>query len=307
MLLVGASPPALPSPVEAEAETAEELAFRRDGMSRMTVEVGVAGRGPYRFLVDTGAERTSVSRELARELSLAPGQRVMLHSMSEAAAIETVLVPTLTVNKRSVKSINAPAFLREHIGADGILGVDSLKSQRVLFDFNRQTMAISDSRERERSWSDGDEIIVRARSRFGYLILADARVDGRKVWVIIDTGAQVSVGNEALRRTLRRAKELKPTKPIVLTSVTGGKIEADYTIVKRMEIGGVRFSGLPVAFVDAQPFRKLGLIDQPALLLGMESLRTFNRVSIDFAKREVRFVFPDRDGPRLGGLPRRSD
>ena len=39
----------------------------------MTVPVEIGGAGPYRFVVDTGAERTVISRELARELELEPG------------------------------------------------------------------------------------------------------------------------------------------------------------------------------------------------------------------------------------------
>ena len=47
---------------------ATDLRFRKDGYDRMTVPVRVAGRGPYRFLVDTGADRTAISWDVARAL-----------------------------------------------------------------------------------------------------------------------------------------------------------------------------------------------------------------------------------------------
>ena len=50
---------------------------------------------------------------------------------------------------------------------------------------------------------------------------------------------------------------------------------------------------MPVAFTDAHPFRKLGLTEKPAMLLGMDGLAAFDRVTVDFANRKVRFSVPD--------------
>ena len=50
-----------------------------------------------------------------------------------------------------------------------------------------------------------------------------------------------------------------------------------------------------IAFADASGFKALGLSDRPALLLGMNVMRAFDRVSIDFAQRRVRFTFPHRE------------
>ena len=51
----------------------EDVRFKNEFYERMTVPVSVQGTGPYRFLVDTGADRTAVSRDLVNRLSLAPG------------------------------------------------------------------------------------------------------------------------------------------------------------------------------------------------------------------------------------------
>ena len=52
------------------------------------------------------------------------------------------------------------------------------------------------------------------------------------------------------------------------------------------------FENLPIAFIDVKPFEKFGLTDRPAVLLGMDALRLFRRVDIDFANREVRLRMP---------------
>ncbi len=51
---------------------------------------------------------------------------------------------------------------------------------------------------------------------------------------------------------------------------------------------------LPVSFADGQAFRALGLVERPALLLGMDSLALFDRVEIDFPNKRVVFDLPER-------------
>jgi hypothetical protein len=81
-------------------------------------------------------------------------------------------------------------------------------------------------------------------------------------------------------------------------SVTGGMLEADYTQVGQIQLGKVAFANLPVAFSDAAPFARLGLREVPALLLGIDALRLFGRVRIDFANRELRLAQPKDFAPR---------
>lgn len=285
---LGQQPPPAPEP-DIELEEGVVLGTEDDSWARMTVPVTIGERGPYAFVVDTGAERTSIAEELARDLRLGLGNRARLHSMTEVSQIQTVLIPALEVGGRSVRDIHAPALQRRYIGAEGILGLDSLQRQRVSFDFLRQQMTVMNSHRREESWP-ADTIVVTARNRLGHLLLVDASVDGQKVWVIVDTGAQTTVANNVLRRKLEEKGRLRTTKPVLLQSVTGGEMLADQTVVKRIRLGGIDINDMPVAFADAHPFAKLGLTKKPALLLGMDALRLFDRVSFDFANRRVRLL-----------------
>lgn len=287
------APPPPPAPTADDQQNAETLGFLPDLTTRMTVPVSIGGRGPYRFVVDTGAERTVIARELATSLSLGPGRTVTVHSMTEVSQIPTVIIPGLSIGTRTVSGINAPALARGNLGAAGMLGVDSLQSSRVEFDFDRQEMTISPSRRPETTWRSGETIVVTGRSRFGRLMLVDAEVEGERVWVILDTGSQVSVANNALRRALERRHRLGATAPIELLSITGGRLEAEYGIAHRVRIGGIDIRDLPIAFADVHPFRQLQLIDRPALLLGMDALQLFERVSVDFANRRVRVLIRD--------------
>jgi predicted aspartyl protease len=279
----------------APSEAAEDIGIKEDGRDRMTVSTMVDGKGPYQFLIDTGAERTVISSELARRLGLDPGKSARLHSMSGVGEVSTVVIPRLQVSRKPVHDIHAPALQQAHIGAQGMLGIDSLRSQRVTFDFERQSMSVTPSRRSQPS-VEPNTIVVTARTRLGRLVLVDARLDGKKLKVVLDTGSEVTIGNEALRSSLVGKQRMKAAVPIELVSVTGGKVQALYTRVKHVRLGGVLINDLPVAFAEVHPFRQLGLSDEPALLLGMDALRLFDRVSVDFANRKVRFTHPGVSG-----------
>ncbi len=291
--------------VHASAPESEEVQGDRDLDSRLTVPVTINGGGPYHFVVDTGAERTVISRELARELTLAPSSPVTLLSITGTDQVDTAIVPDLklTSSRSRLSDLQAPILSEYHLGAPGMLGIDSLQTKRVVMDFHKMRMSISDAPRA--AIVDTDEIVVTARRRLGQLILVDADADGQKIAVIIDTGSAVTIGNAMLRKKLAERGRLGLSRPISITSVTGGQTPADYTQVDRIRIGGVTMTDMPVAFADVQIFHRLGLDRKPALLLGMDALRLFDRVSIDFANRNVRFILKGNalqyQGPLLAG------
>ena len=270
----------------------EDVRFRDDRYERMTVPVRLSGTGPYRFLVDTGADRTAISRELAAKLKLGDAGSATLHSVTGASRVATATVPSLQLTRRNLQVRNAPLLNSEDMGADGILGVDSLRSQRVLFDFEGQTISIVPSAAQEVRNEPG-AIVVQAKRRKGHLILTQASANGRRMNVVIDTGSQFSIGNSALRRQLLAGRQLKGSQQVELESVTGHKLVGDLMFIREVEIGGIELKNLAVVFADSHAFRKLDLNDKPSLLLGMNAMRAFKRVSIDFANKKLRVVLPE--------------
>lgn len=318
-VLIGASqtppaPPVLaapssPGPAEVVIEpgTVTEVVpfiqpFDLDATRRMAVNVMVGGQGPFSFLVDTGAERTVIARELAARLGLVEGAKLRLATIGGSATVPSFRIAALQMSDLHLASVDAPAFHGRHIGAAGLIGVDMLEERRVLIDFRKERMQILETRRRAPSLiRDDDAIVVTARNSAGRLILTDARLHGRRIDVIVDTGAQTSVGNMALQKMVadRRANRL-PFSATELTAVTGEDVPALRTAIKRIVINGLDINDLPVSFADSQAFRVLGLHERPALLLGMDSLSLFDRVEIDFPNKRVVFDLPDRAQRRTG-------
>jgi predicted aspartyl protease len=259
-----------------------------DRHDRLTVAVRIGESGPYRFLIDTGAERTVLARGVAERLALPAAGRAILLGIAGAMPVDLVEVDTVTLGRRSFYGLTAPVLDAHHIGADGIIGIDGLQDQRVLLDFGRQTMAVSDSRSL--GGNQGFEIVVRARRRAGQLIMTNAFIDGVKTDVVIDTGAESTIANRALQRRLANRRNQGQAE---LLSVTGQRITADMGRVRELRIGRLKLENLNLAFADAPPFKRLALDERPALLLGMNELRAFKRVAIDFDTRKVLFDLPE--------------
>ncbi|UZW54602.1 retroviral-like aspartic protease family protein [Sphingobium sp. JS3065] len=261
-----------------------------DSDARITIPIRIDGKGPWNFIVDTGSQRTVIARDLAERLALPVRERVTVISMTGRAEVNTVAVPRLGFGKSVVDDIEAPVLEGENIGAPGLLGLDGLHAKRLLLNFRTGRMEISNSKQ---SWRDPNAIIVEARRRRGQLILLDSDVNGSKVNIILDTGTSISVGNMALMNKLVRKKKAPALKLATLTSVTGDTLSGQLGLIDRVRMGQVTLRDIPVMFADARPFAELDLQDKPALLLGIDALKVFDRVAIDFGRGKVDFLLPD--------------
>ncbi len=273
-------------PLPAASPAVEIVEGQQDRYRRMTVPVTIDGHGPYRFMIDTGAQATVLTRRISDQLKLKPAGQATVVGMASAATVDLVELDGLEFAARVFDGLNAPLLEAQHIGADGILGLDSLQDLRVLLDFRTNQIAVDDAEKL--GGNRGYEIVVRARNKLGRMIITDARIDGVRTSVIIDTGAQGSMGNLALQRKLRASKG----EIVTSTDVNGNKISGHLDFARSIVIDRLQLNSVPIAFADGPAFAALGLDRKPALILGMEDLRSLDRLAIDFASRRVLFDLP---------------
>ena len=282
--------PAQPSPAAAPPPSppVETLPLGQDQTLRLTLPVMVDGQGPYPFLVDTGSDRSVISRELATRLALRPGSRVVIHESAGSDRVSTVIIDQLTVGARTIDHVEAPALAADDIGAAGMLGVDALRDLHLVMDFEAMLLASAPSQAEP---LDDRTIVVRGRSRFGQLILANSKIHGKAVLVVLDSGAEVSVGNPALLKLLTgRGVAAKPEHTTTLLTVTGRRTEVEVDVIAEAQIGGVIVRNMPLAFAPLPIFDRFGLGRQPALLLGMDVLSLCRKVTVDLKRREATFT-----------------
>jgi hypothetical protein len=266
--------------------------------NRMTVPVMVNDRGPYRFIVDSGADRTAIGLRLATALELPAAAPVVLHGMAGASRTETVRIDRLRVGSSAVEEIVAPVLLERNLGAQGLLGIDALAGQRLMLDFEQHAIVVEDARRPARH--SADDIVVTARRFHGQLILTQARAGGVPLSAVIDTGSDITIGNSALHRALFRRARPGMFTPVTMISVTGQPVVGQRTTVREMRLGGIVLRDVPIAFAEVPPFALFGLADTPAMMLGSDVMASFRRVSLDFRAKKVRFQLR-RCPPRLAG------
>ena len=270
-----------------EAGDIDIIKTRTNVDRRMTVPVRIGQQGPFRFVIDTGSQTTVMARDIAERMRLPLARRARIVGIGGTETADTVIVSEIGLGRRSFQDLEVVLFEGRHIGADGIVGIDSLQRQRVVLDFNRNQLMVGNARST--GGNSGFEIVVIARRRLGQLIMTDAVIDGVGADVIIDTGADTSIGNRALQRALNR----RATNEMVsLISVTGQVAIAELSYPRKLSIGAFDITNLIVAYTDAPVFDVLNLTRRPALLLGMRELRLFKRVAIDFGTNRVYFDLP---------------
>lgn len=273
-----------PAPSETGTEVIE---LEQDRARRFTIPVMIDGIGPYDFMIDTGSQATVVTHGIASALNLPDSGSATLVAMASRRPVDLVDVATLTFGSQRVENLVSPVLNRSDVGADGIIGLDSLQDLRVLIDFRDETIEIQNVPEIKKP-KRGFEIIVRANQKLGQLLVTDARIEGIRATVIIDTGAQGSIGNLALRDRIRT----RQAERVTTTDVNGVNLVGNMAFLRSLAIEDLQLAGVPLIFADTPSFEALGLGDRPAIKLGMNHLRLFDRVAIDFAEKRILFDVP---------------
>jgi predicted aspartyl protease len=262
-----------------------------DAASHLKVAVRINGNGPYHFVVDTGADRTVLATEVAVELGLFHGEKVMLEGVVRAVLAETVSIRTLSFGSITCRHLVVPTLSRSLLDADGYLGLDFLDGHRVTFDFKNHVLQVSEPRAKfSANWQRENEARIITSGSSGHLQALDCTVDGVPATAFIDSGAEVSAANAPLLAALARRNptfgEIGTTR---LIDITGGEILGTVAMVNKIRFPELTFIDCPLVIADFLVFGVWGLRQRPALLIGMNLLRQFARVSIDYGLKEYRF------------------
>lgn len=258
---------------------------QQDQVGRIVAPVVINGRGPFHLLVDTGANSTTFSDSLVRELGIeaGAGASVFMNGVTGRALVPAVSVDRLETGALVFTDQQVP-IVDSHVmaGADGILGVAALTDRQLVVDFRRNRVSLGFSRKLPPTL-----LRIKAKRLPSGLLTARAEVGGVRAIAIIDTGAERTLGNQALLRALDQSHRT-PTNVTVLgttTDVTRG----DLITVDSVRLGDVRVSNSHITFGDFHVFELCDLDDRPALLLGMDIIGRLDLFVIDFRRLEVGF------------------
>jgi predicted aspartyl protease len=274
-------------------------ATRKDTAGRAVALIDINGQGPFRFILDTGANRSVLSQGLATRLGLSHSGIGLVHSVdgSELAMmvnVESLSFGALRLSGGETPVLDGPMLDGEH----GLLGVDGMAGRLLHVDFIRKCVEI---------YEDGAPVSMKgwlsvpARMRFGSLLMVQGEIMGVPVNVLLDTGSDISLANERFRDALlnvgARSVEYKNGhaftfgRPIVL---------ARRVWTPRLFLGRTVVESVNAYIGDFHIFDLWGLQDEPTLLIGMDVLARAREMAIDYENGVVHFRKQPRGDYRGG-------
>ncbi len=272
---------------------------RPDRVGRMLAAVHVNGSGPYRFIIDLGANRSVLSARLAAQLGLATAGTgtVEVHGVTGSAVVPMAIVDEMRVGNIVLADQQLPVLAGTVFAdADGILGIDGLQQSRIEVDFryDRVKIGVSDTKSAPHGY-----LTVPARTINEGLLLVAGRVGNVKTHVIIDSGAEYTIGNLQLQQALLGSVRKGSRRDSIVTGATPGAASGVTQATPSITIGEARLRNVPVTFSDLYIFSLWGLAGEPALILGMDVLGTMQKFVVDYGRREFQIKAYPQTGAEL--------
>ena len=271
----------------ASSSDSTSLATQTD-VNRLTTQVFINGKGPFKFIVDTGAERSVLSDTLVAQLGLTPTGKANVQGLILRVPTDLVTIDELKYGKFTKQGLVVPVLNRAELGADGCLGLDIINGTKVTFDFKNQAIRIQKSGMPVTADWGTTVVVVHGTGKGGRLRSNQCTVDSVDATAFIDTGSEATIGNMSLLRAMSAADHPNLGKAL-LSGATGGEASGRLTPVKMIQIQGLIFENGTIVVSDVPDFDQWGTSAKPAILIGMDFLRKFASITIDYRRKEITF------------------
>ena len=298
-------PPATPAAVEPE-ETLAEVVIEapepvyvaptlRDRIGRIWAPVKINGKGPFRLVLDTGASHSAITPYIVNRLNAnnsAETISVILHGVTGTAIVPALKAKSMEVGDLLIEPTTLPVVADAFGGAQGVLGREGLMDKRIFADFGADKLTIA--RSHGQHAPRGYKVVPLKLTQAG-LLATDVYIGSVRCRAIIDTGAQQTVGNLALRDALMR----RPPRDSVEEDIIGVTLDLQhgmYARVPPMTLGTMQLRNVHVAFGDMPLFEHWKFQNEPTLLIGMDVLGLFDQLVIDYKMREMQIRMRDQGG-----------
>jgi len=257
---------------------------RLDRIGRIWAPVLIDGKGPFRMVLDTGASHSAITQRAANRLGLPLSKDLtLLTGVTGSATVQEVTADRMEVGELLLGPTFLPIVPDVFAGADGVLGREGLAGMRVFADFEHDRLTITRSHNQHAGF---DYSVVPLRVTHEGLLMASAMVGRIPVHAIIDTGAERTVGNEALHQAVLRHGDAGARREDIVgvtLDVQTGKNESTPPIyLDRVMLRGVR-----VTYGDMFLFEHWNMVAEPTLLIGMDVLGSFEALVIDYRTHQL--------------------
>lgn len=263
-------------------------ATSKDTAGRAVAPISINGQGPFRFIIDTGANRSVLSQALATRLGLVRSGEGVVHSIDGAEPAMMVNVESLSFGALRLSSGDTPVLDGPMLdGEQGLLGVDGMAGRLLHVDFTKHCVEVYESSVQfpMQGW-----LSVPARMRFGTMLTVQGEIQGVNVNVLIDTGSNISLGNEHFRDALRGVAARTIEQHGGRAFTFGRPIVLELSVwTPTLRLGHTFVDSVNAYIGDFHIFEVWGLQNEPTLLIGMDVLARSQEMAIDYEHGVVHF------------------
>jgi len=257
----------------------------RDRIGRVWAPVYVNGQGPLRLVLDTGASSSAVTTEAAKRLglSLANARTVLLRGVTGAKETMMVDVDKIEIGDLIVEPARLIVIDDAFGGAEGVLAGRGLGDRRILIEFRKDHIDIRRSKNQR---APAGFTVLPVKLIRGHVPTVEVAVGRVRAKAIIDTGAQQTTGNLALREALLKQRRLEEKEASII-GVTGDVQQGPTSGVPPIMLDTVAVRNVHITFIDLHIFQHWKLTREPALMIGMDVLGVLDTMIIDYRRREL--------------------
>jgi predicted aspartyl protease len=266
------------------------VTFRLAGSKQalILVPVFVNGRGPYSFVMDTGATSTVVSNELADALALPRGEKQDGRGAAGKMTLVESRLPSLTVGHQTLGSLPVSvtdlSFLGRAMGeqVDGALGHSFLRHFVMTLDYATNALTLRRPLgDMERALEER-EIAFRSASAEDPLVVVPIFVNEKGPYdFALDTGASRTVISLELAAEFGLA-----TEKISQMTAGGGNGTVSRVQLSSLAIGAARQENLAAAASDFLTQLNAELGSRLHGIVGYDFLRHY-RVTLDYPREAL--------------------
>ena len=257
---------------------------RRDQIGRIWAPVWINGKGPFRLVLDTGANHSGITAQVAETLGLPPDKSapVLLRGVTGIVSVPTIRVDSFAVGDLTLSPAILPIVTDAMGAAEGVLAPDEFKDKRIVIDFRHDRIDIR--RSHNEPASSGFVSIPLEHSVAG-LLMFHARAGGVRIQAIIDTGGQRTIGNLAMRDALMRHHARGSA--VQIFDVTAESQPGETFPSPPIQLGSIEILGALITYGEMHIFERWDLTKEPALLIGMDVIGLLDTFIIDYRRHEL--------------------
>jgi predicted aspartyl protease len=257
----------------------------RDRIGRIWAPVLINGRGPYRLVLDTGATHSAVIQRVVDDAGLpVRAKPVRLRGVTGSAIVPAVKADTIEFGELVIENATLPIVADAFGGADGVLGGEGMKDKRIHIEFLKDRISIVRSHGAP---APADFSTVPFKYGVSRGMRIEVRVGPIRATALIDSGAQVTVGNLALRAALARRRGEHDQYDDAIIGVTEDIQEAARVRIPSIVAGDLLVKNAEIMFSNLDIFEHWQLVSKPALIIGMDVLGVLDTLVIDYRRHEL--------------------